>query len=399
MNNQNIVLGERYNRQSRRHMQLSFKERNLFNALRSKIRPSVTERYYYTYDHLRKPMLRRAIKRLGHDDIITRNDLLCFKLAGMVKFTIKNLKNTIRQINIENYTSPSIKLTGNKETLTERLENYYDIAPDIERMTRLFRNVINMLRKFKKKGKTNSWVLDIKPYVNRDLCTNDDDPIMCEELKDIDDDYYYVLKEGKYYYGFDIRTIFSIILLGRKDENPLTRKRFSRIVYHDSMTMFTRLKMMDKQIFFDDEENEIVQEPNTREQYETHNNRVANNISCNLYEFGYDIQEQDLLELSRTEVDRAYMAIFNIWNYNMSQEFRERFNTNQEIDIISMNAFNSLSYYRASNTLLKIYEQFINLPFRQDDKKMGALYVMISLTNSSEAILNRFPFLQNVFDN
>jgi hypothetical protein len=279
------------------------------------------------------------------------------------------------------------------------LVSHFNLERKIEKTISSLLFIKQKLIEFRNKKRMNSWDIDKTPYENRSVCVNEDDPIICEELKDIEDPYFYALREGKYYYGFDIRTIFSIILLGRKNQNPLTRKNFSKNVYHDCLVLFKKIKGANKSVFFEEENENIEGSGNTQNDNRQQNNILANGISHILHEFGYYITDADLLSLSRRGLDRAQAAIYNIWFYNMSEQTRGRFDRNNEIQIHHPNAFYQYEHVDATNVLLKLYEQMITLPECINDKKMGALYVVISLTYGSNQIASRFPYLQGIFEN
>lgn len=368
-------------------------ENRLYRVLKDRTSNTSYEFQDYCYTHLNRYRLKDVYRKLDATQIIDKKDMLNYSMTKLITFTIQHLKRTIRNINENRLPgTPRLKLGGNREELIKRLQDHYCIDTELPKLKKRFLKFIELVKRKKLEKPQSSWNLYKDVYQNREKCTNDDDPIICEELKDIDDDYFYVIKESKFFYGFDIRTIYGIILKGRNNQNPLTRKNFTNDIYRDCLDKLFLLKQKNKNIILDDD----TISTSTQNNLEDIASTLTRRISCILYEFGYNVSDETLYNMRISEMNRAYSIIYNLWTHNMTQDLRERLIGNEEIIIPSINAYQRLNPARGFFLLMDIYHKFITSPADIEDKKLGAIYIIVSLCEISETIASQYPHLRNV---
>jgi hypothetical protein len=392
------------------------KETNLLKYIEYQIENSkyINTRKYNTYYHIeckpdneiitREEIIRYICSRQdtvdgreGTDNPSRRSDY-----DSVVIFRNARLKNTIRQLKAE---GAKIKITGNKEILIQRLIqhfNVHDICTKNRQHLCSFKN--KMISYLKNKPKY-TWDKYTKVYNNRELCVNDEDPIGCYELKEIDKEYFYVIKEGKYYYGYDIRTILSIIYHSgwNKSKNPLTRNLFDKSIYIDCSEKILRFKNKGLSLFYEEEaSNKSPSDTTPREKLIS----IINKLSYELYQLDFHVTEEQLRRINIRQYRNIYATFSNIWFFNITNEIRNIYNndTNNPLNIPTYADFNNT----ITNTdnfghiimqlvnILNIFYKLITNPINIEDKKTGAMYVMISLCSINSSIRDEYPQFVNV---
>lgn len=316
------------------------------------------------------------------------------------------LKNTIRHL--KQNENAKIKITGKKEVLIQRLIDYYNVRNECLKHRNSLAKFKSCIQQFIKNKPKYSWQFNPEPYNNKELCINDDDPISCYELKEIEEPYFYVIKEGKYYYGFDVRSLFGIIYhtYYRDHKNPLTRKRFSSQVYKDLVEKLKKIKRQKKTVF-EDEENEQNHTTQPQSQTVITNNpreelsNTINALSYDLYSMDYHVNEEQLQNLTLNQTREIFSSFFTIWNYNLNNQMRRQFEYNQETNeslvVQSIRSFyNIRDPIIAKLKMLNIFKQIISNPERTEDRKTGAIYVMISLCSTNSNIRESYPQFVNI---
>lgn len=364
---------------------------------------------YNTYTH---------IECKANDENITQNEMIRYICSRKGTITGENttgynnesliilrnirLKNTIKNLKTQGI---KINSTGKKEVLIQRLIDHFNIREQATNIRNNIKRFINIAQNYIINKPKYSWQLYKNIHNKRELCVNDDDPIGCYNLNEIDKNYFYVIKENKYYYGYDIRTIFGIIYHSgwKCSKNPLTRNDFNKQIYSDCLEKFTIFKKNKLNIFYEDENTK----PDTTASTEQKLLTMINKLSYELYQLDYHVSEDQIRRLNIRQYRHIYETFTNIWFFNLTNDVRMTYDNDPEerLQVPTYNDFYAITTDRTIpfNTvinylirILNIFYKLITTPINIEDKKTGAMYVMISLCSTNTTIRDMYPQFINV---
>jgi hypothetical protein len=323
---------------------------------------------------------------------------------SIIRFTVSEIKDTIKYIK---QNGESISNTGTKAKLIHNIASHYNMFMEIAFKRCLlitFKNRLLEYIRIKKEHKAiYTWEmsgLTRNAYYDRSLCTNDIDPISCEEVGEIPDEYFIVIKEMNKLYGYDLRSIYGILNHNRnptKYKNPLTQNPLEYNTYVDIDTRIRYLNGMKLPYFFEDDEEE-----NTDNNLETVETRIINNINTIVHILnrnGYYISEEVVNNFRFQYWRHIYRSMHDIWFLNLSNEMRDQINENVRLNFID---YRVIENTRPTNAIHYITELFKIMMESQSDinlMKTVQLYVMISLCSVRSPISDAYPHLQNIFTN
>jgi len=292
-----------------------------------------------------------------------------------------------------NYKIPHLKLmlkhykqrvSGTKRELTERLYNYLKNVFYVIKIQKNFRKHIVKIWK-KCKGPA---------LFKRELCTNGTDFFTLESVKEIDIEQFISFRDDGFIYGFDICSINELFKNSKniKIENPFTRNKMSNKIHFLLKRAIQLQKCLQMNVQEDIEKNEI------QDIYSNENihHRVVDLFS-KIDNLGNYSDVNWFLKLNKKLLLRYIRELHDIWNYRAQLTSESKcnicfpngnpFSINIQFLTESEN-INYIQYYT-----LDIINNFITKGISNDDKSLGAFYVLSALTLVNNDAANALPWL------
>lgn len=283
---------------------------------------------------------------------------------------VDTLKFTLKYLNI--------KPLGKKKELLDKLLGFYKEKYYIDNI----KTIIFIQKKIKQKFQNKLQKIDF---------INDEDFYTLDPLGKIPKEFlYYFVDENKYKYGFDIRSLK--ILIQKSDINPYNRKQIPIDVIEKIKLRIKELKS--KQFCLEIEPEQKL----TAEQ--VMNNKIVNIFqeidSLNITASGTDVNW--FKHLSFSKLKRFYRTLEDVWNY------RTQITYEQKIKIVPGN--NIFRYNMAyiinldpkyinnlKHLILDEMNKMITLGIDEENRRLGAYYILIGLTEVSLECAQTLPWL------
>lgn len=306
------------------------------------------------------------------EDYISLED---FMINNNLPFTCDKLKRTLDKLNLSK--------SGNKNKLQCTLKEYYNkLLPyhtnvnKIIKIQKYFRNYISK-KNIKLRG---------IGYIDRNLCNNVEDFFSLEEIKNIEDKYFFSFSDkDKFIYGFDIRSFKKLVDMKMKNpynRNPLPKESI------ENMKKIYKLNNIEN----DNEENSFI----TKKQRLNH--RVIK-LFQQIDDLGAAAGGTNIawfLDLNILEIKKFYKSLEDIWNYRAELNQTQKYNIIRENPIFQTTVYNfyKLKELNKMRTIiLKDMETLINTSDNDIDKSLGAYYILIALCEVSQNCATSLPWL------
>jgi hypothetical protein len=283
-----------------------------------------------------------------------------------------------------NYTIPQLKeickhyklpRSGSKTTLMTYIYNFL-----------LFSKHATMIQKYVRgflQRKMNA--LRGPAFLKRDLCVNDNDFFTLEEVSKITPVQFYSIKDDDgFVYGFDILSLWQLYQRSRNVENPYNRKEFPKTTYR----ILKRLvKLNDINTQMKDESLDLEKELELR--------------VVSLFQFintlGHYTDHSWFLSLNVNRLVRFYREVYDIWNHRaqISYETKARIYPSGNPFRIAANMIitDNTSLYELRKLCVTICENLTYYGITDDDKTLGAYYILTALTLQSHDAAVALPWL------
>jgi len=222
----------------------------------------------------------------------------------------------------------------------------------------------------------------------RSLCHNDTELASFEPLETIPNAYFFVMKEPKRLWGFDIRTLVVQYEEEGKLENPYTKELCRIDVIETFKRHVDKLKKYKMPLHY-----ERITDLTPKQSW---NLRVLD-MCLRLDMLGYRIATHWFTDLSIDHQKRLYFLLHALWNelpvesrntiVPFNAELGELFKwTPQRIQLKT-----EMDSVRRTN--LNVIERMISSALEQSDRTLGAMYSVIALTQVSYRCRNAYPWL------
>jgi hypothetical protein len=308
-------------------------------------------------------------------------------------FSILNIEN-YENLEIYNYKMAHLKtmlkyyklrVSGTKRELRDRLHEYLKKSYYAIKIQRNIRKHIVVLWK-KSKGPA---------LFKRSMCTNETDFFTLESVKTMDINQFISFKEDNFVYGFDICSInelFKISSIHTQIENPFTRNKMS-MKTHFLLKRSIQLQKCLHMNVKEDVEKEEIQDIYSNENI---HHRVVE-IFSKIDNLGNYSDVNWFLALDKTRLIRYIRELHDIWHYraqlapnvkkNICFPLGNPFSINVNY-LTDADSKNYVQYYT-----LDIINNFITKGITQDDKSLGAFYVLSAFTLVSNDAAHALPWL------
>jgi len=356
-----------------------FSNVNELNILRyNKLRKMKRRLYENKYDDILEFLLNRSIpKRTGRIKITNDNfftpDIDNYKMLLEYDFKLNDLKSVLKHY--------SLKTTGTKELLLVRIYNYLDLTSNIVKLQARLRG--HFVSKY--------ILLQGPARNNREKCINCNDFCTMMDLKDIPLYQFFSLStESNYIYGFDIMSIYNLFLQGNNAENPYTKSKFGPEVLAKVLEFIRYSKLLKMPIntnFCDLTVNNDIDSLNLRAISIFHKINMLGNYA-NSYWF---------TSLSRENLVLFVKELIDIWEYraNLLPATKRDIcppNGNPFKNIVNSN-INNYEFVRIKKIATTIIDNMVSNGIDDENKKLGAFYVLSGLTLVNIDAANALPWL------
>ena len=229
-------------------------------------------------------------------------------------------------------------------------------------------------------------------FLKPNLCTNTTEFYSLENVNDIDYYHFFSYADSKNnIYGFDIDSIYELLILHKKTENPYNREEIPREIIRcvKKYYRYNRLFKIKK---------DKTNEENVNNQ-QTFNQHMVTRVFQLLDSLGNYTSMEWFSDLERRKLIIFLRELFDIWNYRSQLPIEKKreicppygnpfinINMNHISDERIM--LNSLKY-----VVLTVIERFINTGIDHESKVLGGYYVLSAFTLVHSGAANALPWL------
>lgn len=237
-------------------------------------------------------------------------------------------------------------------------------------------------------------------YYNRSLCNNDTDFFTLDNMKEVNN-YQFIsyINENGIIYGYDIVSLYNLIVKnGKNTTNPYDRTKFPSYL----LSNIQKLKSLSKALNYDMKIN--IEQENTEDKKKNIEFKVIS-IFQKIDEHGFITNIDWFNKLSANCLVRYIRELGDIWNY------RAQLSNETKINICPPHGnpfiyFNT-NYYHTSNNIeqlklsvLKVMDALVNNGISNENRSLGAFYVLSALTLVNNDAAESLPWLyQSVVHN
>ena len=280
----------------------------------------------------------------------------------------------------------NLRISGTKEELKTRIFTFLYLSNYAIKIQKIFKGILQ--RKYNK--------LHGPAIFNRSLCTNMDDFITMNSLKEIKYNQFFSFKDNdNFVYGFEISSIYTLFLKGDQEfvKNPYNRSVIPISVF-DSLKKIIKLnnKIFKQEINLqieDDVQNIISEEKKIELR--------ALTLFQTINSLGNYSDSKWFLSLNRIRLINFIRELNDIWCFRaqLSVEVKREicFPHGNPFQNLFISSLIELEINTVKNSILNILENFVNLGLNNDSKSLGCYYVLSALTLVNEDAAIALPWL------
>lgn len=279
-------------------------------------------------------------------------------------FNVKQLKQIAKEYNL--------KLTGIKSQLISRIYTHLHLSKIIINIQKIIRGHIH--RKY-----VNSHGPGFK---NRSLCVNNFDFLSMDELTKIENKQFYSFKDDDgFIYGFDILSLYNLINKSNGVvKNPFNQQPLSPVVINNFKTLLRLSKLLKIKV------STKLSDITTEVSYEKSVELRALTLFQNIDALGNYTNVQWFLTLNKNQLLTYVRELMDIWFYraNISEATQREicYPTGDPFHRLpepeEVEAMDNLNDIR--KPILYIMEKLVNSGINNENKCLGAYYVLSALT-------------------
>ena len=279
-------------------------------------------------------------------------------------YNIKQLKQIAKEY--------KLKLTGNKSQLISRIYSYLHLSKTIIKLQKIIRG--HLQRKY-----INSHGPGFR---NRSLCVNNFDFLSMDELTTIEDKQFYSFKDDDgFIYGFDVLSLYNLIKkTDGSVKNPFNQQLLSPKIIENFRTLLRLSKLFKIKLLtqLSDITNDVSPEKSVELR--------ALTLFQNMDALGNYTNVQWFLSLNKHQLIKFVRELVDIWHYRANIPIEMK----RLICHPTGNPFQTLPNYHVFQTMnnlndirkpiLYVMERLVNSGINNDNKCLGAYYVLSALT-------------------
>lgn len=281
-----------------------------------------------------------------------------------------------------------LRVSGNKTILCCRIFTFLRLSSLTVQIQKVFRGYL--FKQYKK--------LQGPAYMRRELCTNASDFLSIEDIKDIDPTQFFSYTDTDgFIYGFDIISLYNLILRsGKKIENPYNRNKIPQCVVNNVKRYLKLSKILGINV-------------DISIQNETLDNNGQQSLDVRIMEVFHCIDALGnysdpnwFLNLNRTMLIRFIRDLHDIWNYRAQITNETKLlicppngNPFRNVNMQIINNLASIEDIR--RLIIPVMEKFVGGAINQENRSLGAYYVLGALTIVNENAASALPWLFQSF--
>ena len=300
---------------------------------------------------------------------LTKNDIILYdRFTNNIKDYLKNdIIKTLEYYNLSEY----IK-NKNKDYYYNILKNHINSLLKYNDKIEGIKLIQKNIRKFNDNKNTR---IRGPGFLNRDICTNDEDFFTYESKYGIEDKYFFSYKDEKFIWCFDVRSLKK--LLDMNMSNPYTRESIPNNIKINVDEIIKNLK--DKKICFSHDADIIKERTQTIKQKTV-------DIFARLEQCGYYCNMEWFTLLSLNALKKLYRSLEDIWNYRTQLPHDVKCNMVPPNGILFNVPINNIlsmtSKTELQDLILSDIKKFDNAITSQD-KQLGYIYFLYGLCEVS----------------
>ena len=326
------------------------------------------------------PALKKQIKIT--DENITIPTITNYRDIAVYNYSLSQLKMIAKEY--------KLKITGNKKQMMSRIYFYLYLSSQIVSIQKIFRGFL--VRKYNEYH---------GPAVKaRNICTNTDDFVTMESLDNIDYHQFISYKDTDgFVYGFDIISLHNLFLKSRDKEevrNPYNRNLIPSDIIKKikSIIRISRILKININLHYEDDTQNVSIEK-------------AIDLRClSLFQtidsLGNYSNPQWFLSLNRQQLIKFIRELCDIWNYRaqLANETKRSICPPHGDPFRTLSIqyiYNETNIYNVRKVILEVLEKFVNNGITNDNKSLGAYYVLGALTLVNSDAASSLPWLYQSF--
>jgi len=281
------------------------------------------------------------------------------------------------------------KTTGNKNSLLNNIYNYLRLSCFIIKIQKNSRGYIQRLYNYYRGP----------AYFKRKICSNETDFYSMEKLTDIPAEQFISFKnEDGFIYGYDIISLYNLFLKNGKHKatNPYDRKTFPSNLYKNIKNVVKICKVLN-----------IDMKINIEVENNIDKKKILEFKIISLFQkiddCGFITNVDWFTSLTTPRLIQYIREISDIWHYRLQINIETKKSIcpphgDPFINIIhSFNALPNFSNYQLKSIVLRIMEKLLNDGQTNDNKSLGAYYILGALTLVNTDASNSLPWLYQSF--
>lgn len=315
----------------------------------------------------------KKTKKVSDENMIipTFND---FDMIASNNYNAQQLKLISKQY--------KIKSSGNKSQLLNRIYVFLKLSNIICKIQKIFRG--HLQRKYNNSHGP--------AFMKRELCTNDADFLTGDELKTLTYTQFFSFKDTDgFIYGFDIISLYNLILKsGKNVKNPYNRNEIPKIVIKNIKNMIRLSRLLNIRVDIEIKDDTI--ELSNEKSIELRAVQLFQNIDA----LGNYSSHDWFLSLNRSQTIRFIRELTDIWDYRAQIPLETKRMICPPYGIAFRNTHNIHNEPNIENIrkiILEIMERLVNSGVDNDNKSLGAYYILSALTLVNQNAANALPWL------
>lgn len=277
-----------------------------------------------------------------------------------------------------------LKVSGTKNELYFKIYNYLRLSSNIIKIQKIIRG--NFQRKcINYQGPA---------LFKRNICVNSTDFYTLQDIKDISFEQFFSFTDSdNFIYGFDIISIYTLLNCKKKSGrfNPYNRSDIPGKIKKQLVNYLVLCKKLKKNIKTCDDENEII-DPKKNIEFK------ALDLFQYMDQLGNYTHSRWFLSLNREQLILYVRELYDIWNYRANLTQQIKFNICPPNGDPFRCGHNLMHLYNKSlieiqEITLTIISKFIRSASTDDNKSLGAFYVLAALTLVNTEAAETLPWL------
>lgn len=348
----------------------------------------LNKRTYSKNDNINNDYLSFLEYRVSKNIIISKNldkidevemipNFTNYEILLKYNYNIKQLKQIAKQ--------HKLKLTGNKSQLVSRIYSYLYLSQLVIKIQKIMRGCLQ--RKYNDNHGPG--------FKNRSLCVNNFDFLSMDEVTSIENKQFFSFRDDDgFIYGFDILSLYNLIYKSNGAvKNPFNQQPISSKIIENFRSLLRLSKVL--KIKISTELSDVTKNVSDKKSVELRAVTLFQNINS----LGNYSDVQWFLTLNRHQLIRFIRELVDIWQYraNITIEVKKAICYPSGNPFQRLPPFNNLHILENLDDLRKIIldiiEKLVNSGIDNDNKCLGAYYVLSAITLVNQDAATSLPWL------